>query len=73
MSKKKEETPVTENTGVLEKEEPKFTIEELKDRSFSLFGVSSSTYVGATSGLKGKYTVRELKSIISGWLKKEVK
>ncbi len=51
----------------------KFTVERLRMACTSLFGVSTSTYDGATHGLKGEYTVEEMKSIIQKWMKKEVK
>ena len=54
-------------------ETPKFTVEQLRKDAFKLFGVSQSTYAGATYNLDGKYTVKEMKDHIDKWLKKEVK
>jgi hypothetical protein len=38
-----------------------------------LFGVTPSTFDGATVGLTGKYTIEEMQTTIDSWLKKEVK
>lgn len=51
---------------------PKFSVERLKKDAFELFGVSQSTYAGATYNLSGEYTVEEMRSHINKWLKKEV-
>lgn len=52
---------------------PKFSVGKLRENCQKLFGVSLSTFDGAASGLKGEYTVVEMKNIISSWLKKEAK
>ena len=52
---------------------PKFTIEKLKENCLSIFGVSTSTFVGATYGMIGKYTVEEMKTHIEKWKKEGVK
>ena len=52
---------------------PKFTIEKLKENCLSIFGVSTSTFVGATYGMTGKYTVEEMKTHIETWKKEAVK
>lgn len=39
----------------------------------TLFGVSASTFAGATAGMSGDYSVAEMKDHINKWLKKEVK
>ncbi len=75
MGKKKTEisdvpAAVGENTT---NEAPKFTAETLKPYALKLFGVSISTFVGATYNLHGEYTVEEMRSHINDWLKKEVK
>ena len=36
-------------------------------------GVSTSTFVGATVGMKGRYSVEEMKAHIEDWKKKGVK
>lgn len=52
----------------------KFTLEKLGQHCMELFGVTSSTFAGATFQLKpGEYTVAEVKEIISKWKKKEAK
>ncbi len=52
---------------------PKFPIEKLKENCLNLFGVSTSTFVGATYGMVGKYTVEEMKTHIETWKKEAVK
>lgn len=52
---------------------PKFTIAKLRQNCMKLFGVTSSTFDGATLGLNGEYTVEEIKTAIEKWRKKEVK
>jgi hypothetical protein len=65
----------TKNSNLVHAAEkvPKFTIDRLRADCSKLFGVSTSTFDGATHGLKGEYTVEEMKSIIQKWMKKEVK
>lgn len=53
--------------------EPKFTVEKLQANCRQLFGVSTSAFAGATYGMTGKYTVKEMKAHIEAWQKKEVK
>ena len=54
-----------------------YSLERLAKDCFELFGVSPSTFAGATCGLKPgkdkKYTVAEMKEIIEKWLKKPIK
>ncbi len=52
---------------------PKFSLEQLRENCKKLFGVTASTFDGATYNLKGKYTVSEMKAIIDRWKNKEVK
>ena len=61
------------DANVPEQEEQKFTIPQLQRYAFELFGVPTSTFVGATTGLDGVYTVAEVKNIINDWKKKEAK
>lgn len=56
-----------------EKAERKIPLENLRRSCVKLFGVSFSTFDGATVGLSGKYTVNEMRDIIDAWLRKEVK
>lgn len=55
------------------KSEPKFPIEKLRQNCLALFGVSSSTFDGATHGLNGEYTVDEMKKTIEKWQKTSIK
>lgn len=76
MANRKEKT-TGENTvvsgGAEAKDEPKFTLENLGRHCRELFGVSTVTFAGATSGIEQKeYTVKEIKDIINKWCKKEV-
>ncbi len=50
----------------------KFTIAQLKANCLNLFGVSTSTFVGATYGMTGKYTIDEMKETLEAWGKKGV-
>lgn len=50
----------------------KFSVERLRKDCSKLFGVSISTYDGATHGLDGEYSIDEMKNNINNWLKKEV-
>lgn len=52
---------------------PKYTVEKLRLNCRKLFGVSTSTFAGATYGMTGKYTVEEMKTHIEAWKKKGVK
>ena len=55
-------------------EERKFPLEVLRTNCMKLFGITSSTFAGATVGLSdGDYTIADMKSKIATWLKKEVK
>lgn len=62
------ETPAT-----VEKAEakPKFSIEKLRQNCYAVFGISKSTFDGATYGLNGEYTVSEIRNAIEKWQKKE--
>ena len=53
--------------------ENKYTIEKLRANCLTLFGVTSSTFDGATHGLNDEYSVEEIKKIIEKWNKKEAK
>ena len=70
MDKDKENTQKAAHAGVSEPE-PKFTVENMRAHCLELFGVSSTTYAGATCGMEGEYTVREMKDHIAAWSKKE--
>lgn len=49
-----------------------FKVERMRADCASLFGISMSTFDGATHGLDGEYTVEEMKIIIQKWMEKEV-
>ena len=68
--KTKSSQPVVETA---EKKERKVPLDNLRRSCVKLFGVSFSTFDGATVGLSGKYTVDEMRDIIDKWLRKEVK
>ena len=51
----------------------KYTVEKLQANCRQLFGVSTSTFAGATYGMTGTYTVKEMKTHIEAWRKKGVK
>lgn len=53
--------------------ENKHSIEKLRANCYKLFGVTSSTFDGATHGLNDEYSVEEIKKIIERWNKKEAK
>lgn len=50
----------------------RYEIEKLYQNCVELFDVSGSTFIGATYGLKGQYSVEEMKQIIENWKKKGV-
>ena len=54
-------------------EEQKYPIDTLRENSYALFGVSTSTFDGATVGVTGKCSVEEMKTIINKWLNKPIK
>lgn len=61
--------PVQQSTGQI----AKFTIEKLRENCQRLFGVSISTFDGATHGMSSTHTVEQIKSTIEKWGAKEVK
>lgn len=52
--------------------EPVFSLERLRRDCFKVFGVTTSTFDGATYGLKGEFTVKELRDKIHAWQNKQV-
>lgn len=52
---------------------PKYAVDKLRANCRNLFGVSSSTFAGATYGMMGKYTVEEMRAHIEAWKKKGVR
>nr|DAU59653.1 MAG TPA: hypothetical protein [Caudoviricetes sp.] len=64
------------DTSVENSEERKFPYNVLKSQSLKLFGVTSSTFIGATCGCElenGEYSISEMKSIINKWLNRPIK
>lgn len=56
------------------KEGKKFSLKVLRDNCVNLFGVTSSTFAGATVDLADeKFTITEVKTKVDTWLKKGVK
>lgn len=55
--------PVEESTA-----QRKISIEKLRRSCVKLFGVTPSTFDGATVGLEGKFTVTEMQAHIDKWL-----
>ncbi len=51
----------------------KYTVEKLRANCRQLFGVSTSTFAGATYGMTGTYTVEEMRAHIEAWKKKGVR
>lgn len=67
-------TEVTVAADTAANAERTYKLSTLQKYSRKLFGVSTSTFAGATSHIEDKpYTVNEIKSIIEAWCKKEVK
>nr|DAL85270.1 MAG TPA: hypothetical protein [Caudoviricetes sp.] len=64
-TKQKEETPAELTTPA--SHPPKFTVKRLRRDCFSLFGVTTSTYDGATYKLTGEHSVAEMRAIIEKW------
>lgn len=53
--------------------EPQFPYDVLKANCVMLFGVTSSTFIGATIGKEGNnYTIAQMKQIIEDWLNKPI-
>lgn len=62
------------DTSVKNSEERKFPYNVLKSQSLKLFGVTSSTFIGATCGLEnGEYSISGMMSIINKWLNSPIK
>lgn len=55
------------------KAEQTFTVEQLRAKCVELFGVSDSTFAGATAGLTGRFTKSEMAARLSAWGKEVVR
>lgn len=52
----------------------KYQLSKLRENAVKIFGVSTSTFAGATAKLPdGEYTIEEIKATIQKWQNKEVK
>ena len=51
---------------------PEFTVERLRRDCLKLFGVTPSTFDGATHGLRGRYSVEGMREHIQNWQKTRV-
>lgn len=51
----------------------KYSIDKLRENCLLLFGVSVSTFDGATHNITGDFTVDEMKDTLKKWGEKEVK
>lgn len=70
MAKKEMEPPAVAAVPVTKK----FPLAVLRTNCTKLYGVTSSTFAGATASLSdGEYTITDMKDKIDTWLKKEVK
>lgn len=81
---KSNENPATETTAnqtenaapankPISAEGTKFPLERLRQDCLKLFGVTTSTFDGATFGKTEKYTVDEVKKFIEAWQKTPIK
>lgn len=69
-----ETAPRKAESKAVEKTAPrKFEFSKLRENCRALFGVSASTFAGATVGMKGRYSVEKMKAHIEDWKKKGVK
>ena len=64
---------VAEESVNTEETAPKFSIGKLRSKCLELFGVTTSTFDGATHGLDGEYTVEEMKYTIAKWKNTNIK
>lgn len=60
-----------EETQEIAHAEPEFTIDQLRESARALFGISVSTFDGATHGMDGEFTVRAMRDHIEKWLREE--
>lgn len=72
MAGKSKSAGAAENTAGIRAAQ-KFTVEKLQANCRQIFGVSTSTFAGATYGMTGNYTVEEMSAHIEAWRKKGVK
>ena len=66
----KAETPASKSSE--SKKPAVFSLGRLRIDCFKLFGITTSTFDGATHKLKGEYTVEDMRKIITDWQSKPV-
>lgn len=54
-------------------EEHRFSLDQLRENSVKLFGVTKSTFDGATVGLKGNFTIGDINKKITAWKNRPIK
>lgn len=64
-----EEKPAAKPVETSKHAEQTFTVAQLRQSARILFGISQSTYDGATDGLTGEFTVTAMREHIEKWLK----
>lgn len=64
---------VKPENGAAKETPQKFPLEKLAAGCMTLFGVTQSTFAGATAGMSGEHSIAEMKEHITKWLAKEVK
>ena len=70
MAAKSKETVGTD-IAIQGKAIQKYSIEKLQMNCHQLFGISTSTFAGATYGMTGEYSVEEMKAHIEAGKKKK--
>lgn len=73
MADKKNEAVADNTEKTAPSSKPKFTLERLRQDCLKIFGVTTSTFDGATCGKSGKFTLDEMKKIIEDWQNAPVK
>ncbi len=73
MTTKAKPAILTKETEQKLKSTQKYKISQLRANCRVLFGISTSTFDGATYGLTGTYTIKEMQAHIDTWKKKGVK
>lgn len=59
--------PTKKKSASEPKNNPKFSAARMRPDCLVLFGITTSTYDGATYGLSEEYTVEEMKTHIEKW------
>jgi hypothetical protein len=67
--RQKQETPEITSDKT---QEPEYSLDKLRENCKELFDVPAHVFDGAMCGITGEFTVREAKSKIEKWAKKEV-